>query len=243
MKFDLHMHSRASYDSFTSMDDIAAYARRRHIDGIAVTDHNAFTASLPAARMGVNGDLWLVSGSEIYTEFGDIIALFIAEPLRSTGAENVIDEIHEQGGLAVLAHPFKRVRADYPMDLLQKLDAIDVINSRWVDLNRFKHLTQVRRLLSSVKGRSAGSDAHFAFEVGRAYLETPNLKGIEELKQHISNGTGVPYCDKYSEWLDMLSQIVKLLKRPDPKQFARVVYWSLRKTLLQERNTINGPTV
>lgn len=229
MMFDLHIHSRKSPDSLSTINNIIRYAKKRSLQGIAITDHgSSVTEDLGA--IAERNQIWIITGSEIHTEIGDIIALFMTKPVRNTKAEDVIDEIHDQGGIAVLAHPFK-YNQEYPNAFLEKFDAVELINARWKDLSRFADRPHVNRVLSAIAGRTAGSDAHFSFEVGRAVWVTPALASPLELKKNICANAGRAQATAYSEWLDELSQGIKFLRNPSVRQLARFVYRSARHAL------------
>jgi predicted metal-dependent phosphoesterase TrpH len=233
MKFDLHVHSSRSHDSRASIRTIVEHARKRGLAGFAITDHG-----LPPPQgleeLAAESCIWIIRGSEIRTEIGDIIGLFISKPIKSSKAEGVIGEIHDQGGVAVLAHPFKYARS-YPSPALEGIDAIEIVNARWKDLGRFNGKDEVNRILSLVKGRSAGSDAHFAFEVGGAYWETAPVASEEDLKQSIRSGSGRAVCSGYSRWLDEASQGIKFMKQPSARQLARVLYRTIRRLAFMPR--------
>ncbi len=227
MQFDLHVHSVHSPDSLSTLAALADAARERGLTGLALTDHGT-TADADAARFLEGRGLWCIRGNEVQTELGDILGLFLSGPVRSGIAERVIDEIHDQGGLAVLAHPFKYIR-EYPPQVLKKLDAVEIANARWKDLQDLRREGKVGDLLGRVCGRTAGSDAHFPFEVGRACLVTAPLAGPAELMACIRSGEGKPAVEASSGWLDEASQCTRFLKRPSPKQLARILYRSARR--------------
>ncbi len=226
MRFDLHIHSKFSFDSLSEINSLIKHAKKCGLSGIAITDHNVFNKK--AIHCLQCKSFWLIPGCEMFTEYGDIIGLFIDTDLRSHSSLDLIDEIHDQGGIAILAHPFKRVH-EYPDTLISSLDAIEIVNSRWVDLNKFQKNRKVAHLLSSVRGRSAGSDAHFRFEVGRAYLETPDINTFEELKKVICDGTGKACGTTFSSWLDEVSQLVILHKNFSLYQCCRILYRLCRR--------------
>lgn len=226
MKFDLHIHSCNSYDSFSSIKDVIATAKQRGLTGIAITDHDSYTIT-KLSEMTTNNGFWIISGAEIKTELGDIIGLFISKPLMSRSSMDLIDEIHAQNGIAVLAHPFKRVPR-YPEIVLQKLDAIEALNCRWQNLSWIKDEPRVRDLFSTVKGRTAGSDAHFLFEVGRGYWQTNHLTSLEDLKESLCKAEGHAACVSFSHWPQVLSQGINFCKNPSVKDFARIFYYILR---------------
>lgn len=235
MKLDLHVHTALSYDSYSGMEEIVRRALSRGLGGVAITDHERFT-KLEDGYEHSGGKVWMISGSEVCTEAGDIVGLFLTRALTSKRSLDLVDEIHDQGGVAVLAHPFKRRTGMYPDRLLRQLDAVEIANARWKNLDDMSHVPEVRHLLSGVKGRSAGSDAHFAFEVGRACLSVPDISTPEELKRIICAGQGSAVCSRYSPALDALSQGVKFLKRPSARQFARFAYHALRSVQLSVRS-------
>jgi predicted metal-dependent phosphoesterase TrpH len=178
MRIDLHCHSCYSDDSLTQLDDLLRWMDRRELDMVAITDHNTvegaevFCAKAPDR---------LLMGEEIRTSEGEVLALFVEEqvppdlPLRET-----LERVHAQGGLAGASHPLDRFRDEaMGRQMLEavrdQLDFVEVLNSRVVAHgdNRLARELAVRWGLAG----SAGSDAHAAFEVGRAYVEMPQFGG------------------------------------------------------------------
>ncbi len=74
----------------------------------------------------------------------------------------VVEEIKDQGGLVVLAHPFRK-SITFPTDLLKYVDLVEGFNARSPkDLNK-----KVGELARSYRmSMTAGSDAHLGFEIG-----------------------------------------------------------------------------
>jgi predicted metal-dependent phosphoesterase TrpH len=232
MKFDLHIHSHKSYDSVASIKTIIGNAKKRRLKGIAITDHEALTSD-DVVEMARANDIWLIKGIEAKTEIGDIIGLFVSKDLKSRKAAYLLDEIHDQGGVAILAHPFKYMKKldDYPTKIIEKVDAIEIVNARWEDLRSFPKSKLVDKLLSAVQGRSAGSDSHFPFEVGRAYWTASDITSPDDLKKSICANTGEAVVASFSQWLDGPSQFIKFLKKPTLKQLARMAYWSCSRVV------------
>ena len=54
----------------------------------------------------------MIVGVEMRTEYGDVLVLFLNEEERSEERSGrfreVVEEVKEQGGLVVLAHPFRK---------------------------------------------------------------------------------------------------------------------------------------
>jgi predicted metal-dependent phosphoesterase TrpH len=105
---DLHIHTLAS-DGVCGVEEILAFAiEQTELDVIAIADHERVDAAHAARAIALARDLPLevVIGEEVTTRGGHLLALFIEEaipPLRSL--RESIGLVHEQGGLAIPAHP------------------------------------------------------------------------------------------------------------------------------------------
>lgn len=179
-RYDLQVHTRVSPCSRAHPRDIVASARRRGLDGIAITDHDT-TAGYDAVREYDTADLELVPGCEVTTTQGHLLALGVEQAPPRADPLAAVDAIHREGGVAVLSHPFDRLREHYETDLAAIADAVDgveVRNSRCVlpRYNRRARTFTVEHDLAPV----GGSDAHFPIEIGRAYTvcERPILEAI-----------------------------------------------------------------
>ena len=163
---DLHIHSKYSIDSVSGPERILRAAKRKGLRGIAVTDHGTVRGGLEAARLNKDPDFAVVVGTEIATDAGDVIGLFVSEDVRARACLEVVDEIHGQGGVAVLPHPFKgHTLTD---DLVRRVDAVEVFNARTgPELNA--KATELAQRFN--KPGLAGSDAHFCAEIGNATVD------------------------------------------------------------------------
>jgi len=107
MKCDLHIHSRYSYDSATTPKDIIDTAIKRGIQCVAITDHNNMKGSGEAAEYARNLPIIVIPGEEVKSKEGDILALGIREAIPDKlPSHETIRRIHNQGGIAIIAHPF-----------------------------------------------------------------------------------------------------------------------------------------
>jgi len=160
--FDLHVHSKYSKDSINDPRWIIKVAKKKGLSGVAITDHDTIKGSLIAKKINNDPDFEIIPGVEIKTDIGDIIGLWITEEIKSRSWEEVIDEIHSQGGVAVLPHPYRGHRA--VEEIANRVDVIEVFNARTSkELNKKAH----ELAMKLHKGISAGSDAHVPFEIGR----------------------------------------------------------------------------
>ncbi len=211
IKLDMQVHSRHSFDCLSSPESIAEAAIGKGLDGFSITDHNVFRVDYGPLRDKYPG-LIMIPGMEIGTEFGDILLYFIEEEIRTKKAEEAIDLAHEQGGLAILAHPFHRKTYDYPDSLLRKLDGIETRNSHNHE-NSGRADELGRKCGKCVTG---GSDAHFLFEIGNGYtvvdIERRAASDMEKLKATLLR-KNEPFCTKGASWTFLASQMIRYSKR------------------------------
>lgn len=180
---DLHIHSLAS-DGISSVAEILDAAERAALDVIAVTDHERVDAAHAARAMAGARRLRVevVVGEEVTTRGGHLLALFIDEripPWRSM--RWTIARVHEQGGLAVIAHPLvpyplcasgrtiRRLLAD--PDASYHPDGIEAFNPMTARLPWGSRVPAFADGLGLAT--LANSDAHAARDVGQAVTTFP----------------------------------------------------------------------
>ena len=103
----VHAHSRRSYDGVGSPAELAEEAVRLGAHVLAITDHDTWTGSIEAADHARARGLPLlcVRGSEVATDEGDVIALFVEEDPVEKHALALCDRVHAQGGADRAAAP------------------------------------------------------------------------------------------------------------------------------------------
>jgi predicted metal-dependent phosphoesterase TrpH len=168
-RYDLQVHTRASPCSRAEPVDIVESAVRHGLDGLVVTDHDT-VRGYPAVAEAAGDRIDVLPGCEVTTTGGHMLAIGVEECPSPGPPRSVVEEIHDSGGVAVLSHPFDRLRAHYRGELdglATAVDAVEVRNSRCL-LERFND--EARRFASETGlPVTGGSDAHFPVEVGRAY--------------------------------------------------------------------------
>lgn len=172
MKYDLHTHTKYSSDGVLEPEKIFKAAKKRGLSGIAITDHNTIKGYLKTKKYETQ-DFKVICGSEINTERGEVIGLFLSSEIRSHIFQEVLEEIKEQDGIVVLPHPFDDVRRTgiYPeKEDIKLIDCVEAFNSRCL---RQKYNDKAAQFAEE-NGLTvaAGSDAHFAGEIGKAGIIT-----------------------------------------------------------------------
>jgi len=69
---------------------LVKFAIRRGLQGVAITDHNTMKGAIKARKEIKN--FLIIVGSEIRTNKGEIIGLFLEEEVKSRDLIEVIDE-------------------------------------------------------------------------------------------------------------------------------------------------------
>jgi predicted metal-dependent phosphoesterase TrpH len=179
-RVDFHTHTGHSKDSLLSAARLLTAAARRGLAAVAVTDHNSLGGALQALDLAERQaerfrGVRVLPGTEVMTSEGEIIGLLVRKEVpRGLSAEETIRRIREQGGLVLLPHPFDRIRGSRLQQpaaerVAHLLDAVEAVNAR----TSLARDNAAARAFAEQHGLAlvAGSDAHTAGEVGRAYLD------------------------------------------------------------------------
>ena len=105
---DLHVHTLASDGTASVADILDALAAGRTLDVVAIADHERIDAAQAARHIALDRGLpvEIVVGEEITTRGGHLLGLFLERrvpPLKSLRWS--IEAVHDQGGIAIPAHP------------------------------------------------------------------------------------------------------------------------------------------
>jgi predicted metal-dependent phosphoesterase TrpH len=201
---DLHIHTMAS-DGTASVSQVLARAEEVGLDIIAITDHDRIDAAEAAKQMAIASNLrvQVVVGEEISTLQGHLLGLFLRErvrPLRSL--RRTIAEVHEQGGIAIPAHPLfphplcaqeGAIRAaSTDRDPACRPDGLETYNPTIFGTSPRR---RVARLAADLGLATLGSsDAHVLSAVGRVWTTFPGSspEALREaiLARTVSVGSG-----------------------------------------------------
>ena len=101
-----HVHTKYSHDSAGTLRNVIRAARDRNLDFALITDHNTLEGKSDQTVLRGSKDPLLIFGNEISTTDGHLIALGTDQKIKAPiESQTAIDQIHEQGGFAILAHP------------------------------------------------------------------------------------------------------------------------------------------
>jgi predicted metal-dependent phosphoesterase TrpH len=194
LRADLHVHTCYSMDCGTPLSRIIDHCRKKGINCVAISDHGTVAGALKLKEIA---PFEVIVAQEILTPFGELMGLFLTENIPAgLSPLEVIAEVRRQGGLVNLPHPFGRSlhlkksskqNVLLSEEVLSQIDMIEVLNSR----TPFSSHSVRARELATQYGlcASAGSDAHTAGEIGRAYIEMPEFTGPEDFIACLKQGT------------------------------------------------------
>lgn len=182
MKFEMHAHTKYSYDSILSVKSLMKIAKRKGLDGVAITDHNSIKAHKEAKKYSKRNDLKFIPGVEIKSTKGDFLCYNIREMPSSKKPLEILDFVKKRGGFCAIAHPldFHRVSCSfYDKTLMKSL----VRKNVFLELNARSLPKSVKKVLSFGKEINAkfiaGSDSHFFCEVGRNITELDSKLNVK----------------------------------------------------------------
>lgn len=224
MKFDLHIHSVYSDDSILPVDMLLRAAASAGLDGVAVADHNTIEGSRAAGKAG--GDILVIPAAEYSTDAGHLLALFLREGLENAGidrnekglykADELSGAAREQGALIFSAHPFAGG------GLYEKADGIEVYNGRAaVGRNRGANAEAAAAAKRLNKPYSAGSDAHFAAEIGTAHIELDCAPALSDIKAALLRGGGRVFGQAWRLSYRAQSSIIKMYEKKNYKRLLK----------------------
>ena len=196
LRVDLHLHSVFSHDGRSSLAALVERCRELGLDRIALTDHNTVEGALELARMAPE---LAIIGEEAKTREGEVIGLFITGRLAPyLMPEEVMDIIHEMGGLTYVPHPMDRLRAHFrPERVVELADRIDIIETYnpWCDAAANAAAAGLAADLGKVA--ATGSDAHAVEELGRSWMEIDDytdaadfLKKLRDARHVVKSSSG-----------------------------------------------------
>jgi predicted metal-dependent phosphoesterase TrpH len=139
---DFHIHTRFSRDSILTEETFITKAIERGLTHVAVTNHNNVEGAIAVrdkvAQMGLTDQLTVILGEEVSTADGEVVGMFLTTTIpRGLSANETADEIHRQGGLVSVPHPFDPLRGSHiregPLRNLAevgKIDMLEIFNCR-----------------------------------------------------------------------------------------------------------------
>jgi hypothetical protein len=168
LEIDLHTHTRffhgfrrlgRAYDHLGARL-LTRAARRRGLDAVATTNHDYYR-DLDTG----DGPPTVIPGIEVTTTRGHLLVVGPSPPRRTEPGEltpeQAVDVAHERGCAAIVAHPFRNSTV---RETSADFDAVEINGKGTESYDAVRRFARDRGL-----PLVGGSDAHYPFEVGRAF--------------------------------------------------------------------------
>jgi predicted metal-dependent phosphoesterase TrpH len=197
MIIDPHIHSKYSGDATPTPVEIIKRSMEIGLDAIAIADHNSLKGSQVALKEAKNlGNLLIIPAMEVSSSKGHIVALGVNEKIDAgMSPEETIENIRDQGGIAIAPHPFVRYReglCNYVKNL--DIDAIETLNSRYIfgfSNWRAKKLAEKKEI-----PQIGSSDAHFLGAIGSCVTQIEADLSTDSVINQILSGKTTVYGDR-----------------------------------------------
>src|SRR5689334_15702289 len=176
---DVHMHTTFSDGTGTVEEVLNFVETYTPLDVIAITDHDTIDGALRARDLVARRSypFEVIVGEEISTREGHMLALFLKKRVPpDLSIERSIELVHEQGGLAIIAHPFNRVfRHSVQRKVMNRLlrqpdlhpDGIETLNGSFAGIGSSRIAMTLARTVYHW-AETGSSDAHTTTAVGCA---------------------------------------------------------------------------
>jgi predicted metal-dependent phosphoesterase TrpH len=235
-KADMHIHTIAS-DGTASVAQVLEYVDcHTDLDVIAVADHERIEAAVECRRLALEcgSRVQVVVAEEVTTRAGHLLGVFLQARLkRNLRVETTVAEIHEQGGLAIVPHPFSAftlgmrkssiLRVHLSKDPLVYWDALEGFNPSTA--GRYGRSATARLAAELSLPLVGNSDAHTVDTIGDGYTLFPGATA-EEYRKAILAGTTGGSCVTWGAVKE-----VRIYGRQFRKQVRDVSRWGRRNLL------------
>lgn len=194
---DLHLHTTSSDGTQAPRELVEWAATHTRLSVIAICDHDTNEAALEASQYAHEYGIEIVVGQEVSSSDGHILGLWTPELVKpGRCAQDTVDDIHAQGGLAVAAHPYAPrwwhrhglCRGETEVYDRVDFDGIEVANSTpllaFANVKAQQYWRRNRDRLAA----TGGSDAHMLTVVGTSRTIFPGSSAAD-LRRAIENRT------------------------------------------------------
>lgn len=208
----MHAHTSVSPCATISPECLLKLAPERGIDVLFITDHDRMDV---AQALSKRASMRVVAGEEIGTADGEILGLFLREPIvPNLSAEETAKRIKDQGGVVAIPHPCDTLRRKrFNPDKLEEFiasglcDCIEAWNARNVFSNANRRAEEM-----AIKYRLpifGGSDSHTSVEVGRSGTLMEDFKDGESFLISLQKAKVIKV--KSPVWVHGITKIRKTL--------------------------------
>ncbi len=204
---DLHIHSTYSWDGTATLSAILKYVvEKTNLSVIAITDHDEIVGALRAEQIAHRYGVEVITGSEVSTAEGHLLALFIREKIPvGMSLVDTVRYVGNLGGLCIAAHPMAagspslsadaiRNALQIP-DVAQVLVGIEAINGGL--FHQSSNFLATALAASLPVASVANSDSHILQTIGFGMTEFEG-KTAMDLRRALEAHQTQPICQRHA---------------------------------------------
>ncbi len=191
MLLESHSHSWYSKgpilgeENIVSPVEMVKEARRKGLNGIAITDHDNFKSWESLKKLKFD-DFVVIPGEEVSTLQGHLLALGITEEIKpKQEVLETIDKVRQQGGITIAPHPFDLAKKGI-REFSKSADAIEVFNA--MNIDKFANSRARKFARKYNKPMTAGTDAHMKEWIGRGITKINSDFDLDSVLKEIKRG-------------------------------------------------------
>lgn len=205
---DLHTHTYPkSDDSFLTPEELVQQAKIVGLDGVCLTEHDAFWDAAALQALSRQYNLLVIPGCEVTTDEGHFLAFGLERYVFGMHKLSFLRQMVDQvGGIVIAAHPYRRrylqEEGRWPDGYSRMLahacqdqsfahcHGVEALNGRGTaEENRFSTDLAVRL----GKGPTGGSDSHRLGDLGTyATRFEAEINGVNDLIRELKAGRYSP---------------------------------------------------
>ena len=233
---DVHIHSIASDGTACAAEILDHVELYTDLDVIAIADHERIEAAVECRRLARErgSRVEVVVAEEVTTRSGHLLGVFLQARLkRGLRVETTVAEIHEQGGLAIVPHPFSAftlgmrrnaiMRVHLSTDPLVYWDALEGYNPSTA--GRYGRAATIRLAAELGLPLVGNSDGHTPDTIGDGRTHFPGSTA-EDYRRAVLEGTSTGSCLDWG-----FAREVLIYGRQVRKQVRDVSRWGRRNLL------------
>jgi predicted metal-dependent phosphoesterase TrpH len=233
---DMHIHSMASDGTASAAEILDWVENHTDLDVIAIADHERIEAAVECRRLALarGGRVDVVVAEEVTTGSGHLLGVFLEARLkRGERLETTVAEIHEQGGLAIVPHPFSAftkgmrkhaiMRVHLSNDPLVYWDALEGYNPSTA--GRYGRAATIRLAAQLGLAVVGNSDGHTLDTIGDGRTHFPGSTA-EDYRRAVLDRTTTGTCTTWGFGREVL-----IYGRQVRKQARDVSRWGRRTVL------------
>ncbi|MEO6398653.1 MAG: PHP domain-containing protein [Tepidiformaceae bacterium] len=167
MLIDMHCHTfPRSQCSALHPEAFVRLARLRGLDGVCLTEHDAFWPEEELAELSARTGFLVLRGVEFTTDLGHVLAYGLSSgSSRFASASSLFAAAQEEGALLFLAHPARDGHLRVTRETVEFFESVESLNGSDTRLQNMAAAGLARGFRLPGIG---GSDSHSAAETARA---------------------------------------------------------------------------